>query len=243
MPQQNSPLDRLPAAGLRPVRPRRSASLILIDRTSSAPRFLLGRRHAGLKFMPGKFVFPGGRTERGDHRITTAGSLSQADQHRLRMALGTHASAATLQAIAVAAIREAFEETGMMIGRQTPVSEKPRRSSAIIGTGLAPDLSALRLVARAITPPVYPHRYDTHFFAAFRDRSVGKGVSTHDESAELLAVAWFTYDEACELDLPIITRTILKDVNERLSSDPDLEADAPVPFYLSHRGHAVRRTC
>ncbi|MGB8186236.1 MAG: NUDIX hydrolase, partial [Pseudolabrys sp.] len=39
--------------------PRDAATLMLIDRSGPAPRVLLGRRHAGHKFMPGKFVFPG----------------------------------------------------------------------------------------------------------------------------------------------------------------------------------------
>ena len=43
--------------------PRDAATIMLIDRAGVTPKVLLGRRHAGHKFMPGKFVFPGGRIE------------------------------------------------------------------------------------------------------------------------------------------------------------------------------------
>ncbi|MEA3024010.1 MAG: hypothetical protein QOK01_2862, partial [Alphaproteobacteria bacterium] len=51
-----------------PMRPRDAATMIIIDRATPAPQVLLGRRHRGHKFMPGKFVFPGGRVEPIDRR-------------------------------------------------------------------------------------------------------------------------------------------------------------------------------
>lgn len=57
--------SELPAKS-RPVRPRDAASLIIIDRSGSEPRFLLGKRHEKHKFMPGKYVFPGGKTDACD---------------------------------------------------------------------------------------------------------------------------------------------------------------------------------
>jgi 8-oxo-dGTP pyrophosphatase MutT (NUDIX family) len=48
------------------IRPKDAATLILLDNTSSSPKVLLGRRHAGHAFLPGKFVFPGGRIDRAD---------------------------------------------------------------------------------------------------------------------------------------------------------------------------------
>ncbi|MFZ1680843.1 MAG: hypothetical protein WAT70_07460, partial [Rhizobiaceae bacterium] len=57
------------ALGSGPLRPRDAATLILIDRDGPAPRVLLGRRHHKHAFMPGKFVFPGGRTDPHDARL------------------------------------------------------------------------------------------------------------------------------------------------------------------------------
>ncbi|PKQ09013.1 MAG: DNA mismatch repair protein MutT, partial [Alphaproteobacteria bacterium HGW-Alphaproteobacteria-12] len=55
----SEPLVAEPPVG-RAIRPRDAASLVLIDRTSTEPRVLMGRRHARMKFVPDAFVFPGG---------------------------------------------------------------------------------------------------------------------------------------------------------------------------------------
>ncbi|MGE3998189.1 MAG: NUDIX hydrolase, partial [Variibacter sp.] len=53
------------------VRPRDAATLIVLDRTGAEPKVMMGRRHDRHKFMPGKFVFPGGRVEAYDGRMPT----------------------------------------------------------------------------------------------------------------------------------------------------------------------------
>ena len=75
------------------VRPKRSASLILIDRSGSEPRLLLGRRGADQRFMPNKYVFPGGKTDRSDHRAELTAQLREQDRERVLRALGKRASA------------------------------------------------------------------------------------------------------------------------------------------------------
>src|SRR6476659_8546004 len=57
------------------LKPRDAATLILVDRSGPTPKVLLGRRHAGLTFMAGKFVFPGGRMEPGDRKMPVASDL------------------------------------------------------------------------------------------------------------------------------------------------------------------------
>src|SRR5947208_1387363 len=57
------------------VRPKDAATLILVDRAGSVPKVLLGKRHHGHKFMPGKFVFPGGRVDPADQRMPVAQEL------------------------------------------------------------------------------------------------------------------------------------------------------------------------
>ena len=57
------------------LKPRDSATLILIDRTESVPKVLLGRRHERHRFMPGKFIFPGGRIEPADRQMATLAAL------------------------------------------------------------------------------------------------------------------------------------------------------------------------
>ena len=65
------------------LKPRNSATLILIDRAEKTPRVLLGRRHLRHRFMPGKFVFPGGRIEPADRLMPIAAPLHARDSARL----------------------------------------------------------------------------------------------------------------------------------------------------------------
>src|SRR5437763_14349362 len=97
------------------LRPKDAATLILIDRTGATPKVLLGKRHHGHKFMPGKFVFPGGGLEAGDKHMTFARSLDPQAEARLLQRV-KRPSAAYARALALAAIRETAEETGLLLG-------------------------------------------------------------------------------------------------------------------------------
>jgi 8-oxo-dGTP pyrophosphatase MutT (NUDIX family) len=229
-PARTGMRDDLPSERLKStlVRPRASASLIVIDRSCNEPRFLLGRRHDAHAFMPGKFVFPGGKLERGDARLPavpltdeTAGLLSRAN-----------ARAASAHALAIAAVREAWEEAAISIaaGKTQPLTKSP--------LPFFPDLSALSYVARAITPPGFPRRYDTRFFAVFRDRISEHRKLDHPE-AELTAFGYFSEAETAGINLPSITRIILDHVCRRLESDPLLELRQPLPTFRTRRAKFV----
>src|SRR5262245_64265707 len=96
------------------VRPKDAATLILVDRSDSIPKVLLGKRHHGHKFMPGKFVFPGGRVDPADQRMPVTRTLHPQTQAHLMKRL-QRPSAAKARAFALAAIRETFEETGLLL--------------------------------------------------------------------------------------------------------------------------------
>ena len=241
MLDEPSPTDELTTAKQRPSKPKRSASLILIDRQGSTPRLLLGRRDSSQKFMPDKYVFPGGKTDRHDHRMTVVADLQDSDRQRLMSALGSRASHAKARSIALSAIRETQEETGLLLGAHHSVPISAVGWSAFTTNSLAPDLSLFRLIARAVTPPIYRHRYDTHFFATFRDQSLHEAHSRLTPSDELLDPNWFTFLQAKKLDLPEITRTILHDIETRLMSDPDLSGDSLIPYYAMSRGKMLRK--
>src|SRR5580693_827149 len=100
------------------LRPRDSATLILIDRSGTVPKVLLGRRHERHRFLPGKFVFPGGRVEIKDRLMPTAAPLHARDIERLMQRV-KRPSLAKAAAYALAAIRETYEETGLMLGVPT----------------------------------------------------------------------------------------------------------------------------
>src|ERR1700689_549933 len=124
------------------LKPRDSATLILIDRTESVPKVLLGRRHERHRFMPGKFVFPGGRIEPTDRERATLSALH--DRHVARlMTKVRHASAAKAASFALAAIRETYEETGLMLGAPSakPIITPPGPWEAFAEARIMPDLS------------------------------------------------------------------------------------------------------
>src|SRR5215469_17976728 len=97
------------------LKPRDSATLILVDRSGELPKVLLGRRHERHRFLPGKFVFPGGRIEPADRLIAAAAALHEQHVRKLMQRM-RRPSLAKAAAFALAAIRETYEETGLMVG-------------------------------------------------------------------------------------------------------------------------------
>src|SRR5262252_5568929 len=101
----------------RALRPRDAATLIIVDMASGEPRVLLGRRRADMVFMPGRYVFPGGRVERADRQIAVEHDLKAGDLKKLMLWMKGTPSEARARALALAAVRETFEEAGLLIGR------------------------------------------------------------------------------------------------------------------------------
>src|SRR4051812_48845911 len=95
--------------------PRDAATIMLIDRAGPKPKVLMGRRHAGHKFMPGKFVFPGGRIEPQDRDMQAATELHPDTQKKLLERVASP-SAELARGFALAAVREMAEETGLLLG-------------------------------------------------------------------------------------------------------------------------------
>jgi 8-oxo-dGTP pyrophosphatase MutT (NUDIX family) len=140
------------AGTAKPLRPRDSATLILLDRHGKEILVLMGRRHKRHAFMPGRFVFPGGRTDPADGRVAVADDLHPLEERKL-MAAATRATAARAKAIALSAVRETYEEAGLLIGRSQPFASRSPHWQGFVAHGIAPSLAGLRYVARAITPP------------------------------------------------------------------------------------------
>lgn len=226
----------------QPIKPRDSSTLIIVDTSSGEPRILMGKRRLDQVFMPGKYVFPGGRVDAADRAIETIDELSEADVAKLLIEMRDTPSEGRARAIALAAIRETFEETGILVGGPG-VPQKPVEADAWKGFyahGFMPKLSQLRFFARAITPPGRPRRYDSRFFYA--DVSA-IALRTEVMDGELSSLDWFTFDEMRALDLPAITRVVLEDLIDRLKLDANGRAAmdaAEVPFYR-HKNGASRR--
>jgi 8-oxo-dGTP pyrophosphatase MutT (NUDIX family) len=221
----------LAQGGHPPLRPRDAATLLLLRRDGGKTQVLSGRRSEKHKFMPGVYVFPGGGRDPGDSRIAVTGALEQRIAEKLAYRSGPRMTEARMRALAVAAIRETYEEVGLAIGARHTIAE-----SALPFT---PHIGPLRLVGRAITPPGRARRFDTRFFALFADE-VDIDFSMLRPSPELDALEWVDVDAVGQLKMPGITLSILADISAMLKISPELGLDLPVPFYYMRRGKFVR---
>lgn len=212
------------------LRPKDAATLVLVNREGGAVRVLMGQRHGNMAFMANKYVFPGGRIDPGDQRIAVGGDLRPAVL--AKAAFGITPSRA--RGLALAAIRETFEETGVLVGEKSATVPRTRAPAwkRFFAHGVLPKLDVLELIARAITPPNRTRRFDARFFMA--DATAIAHALDATESQELLTPCWLTLEEARALDLPSITRTVLDEVEARLGDGPD--STRPVPFFRFTRG-------
>ena len=211
----------------RPARPRDAASLVLLRGPHDAPQVLLGRRPMSVRFMPGIYVFPGGGLERDDHAVDTPFDMRPDVLARV----GRRCGPARARALAWTAIRETWEETGIFVGQPAPPGKAPinRRDcvahEAFIRQGLAPDLSALDYIARAITPTRSPIRFNTRFFLA-SGTTVGAPAP---ESFELEDIAWRDLHAGLH-DLPMmdVQHFVLEIAMEHWRQPPPPDPERPV---------------
>lgn len=203
-----------PPDGVRPkaTRPRDAATLILVR---GGREVMMGQRAKGHVFMPNKWVFPGGAVDPGDAKARASAELTPETEALLRQGSLVRRPP---RAFALAAARETREEVGLTLG-----------------DAAGPDLSKLSFVARAITPPYRSRRFDARFFMA--DAEAVLMDDTPVGGDELLHIKWFSLDEAEQLDLPSITRFIMREVRARLAG----EAVAPPYLRFSRGAHILDR--
>jgi len=220
------------------VRPKDAATLILLDRSGKVPKVLMGRRHHSHVFLPGKFVFPGGRVDPADRLMPVAGPLDKRAEARL-MRKTSGASAGKARTFALTAIRETFEETGLIIGRKAHADKVPAGPwQEFARANILPDLSTIHFIARAITPPRRPRRYDTRFFTADASAIAHRIDGVVGPDAELVELVWKPIAEAQKLDLIAITQIILRDLEAQI--EQGFSHDQPVPFYRMLHGRRSR---
>jgi 8-oxo-dGTP pyrophosphatase MutT (NUDIX family) len=221
------------------LKPRDSATLILIDRTAKVPKVLLGRRHLRHRFMPGKFVFPGGRIEPADRLMPAFAPLHRRHQDRLMQRV-RRPSAAKAAGFALAAVRETYEETGLMLGVRSaaPIATPPGAWEAFAKAGILPDLSAIHFIARAITPPKRPLRFDSRFFAADLSAVAHRVDGLVGPEAEFVELVWLPITEARSLDMPGITAVVLEELADRIAAG--MSIDHPAPLYRMLHKRFVR---
>lgn len=167
------------------VRARPAASLIAIWRDPAGmPHVFMGRRHESLRFLPGVMVFPGGKVERTEK--TAPVGLDEPSRQELQF---ERPSGPSPDALASTALRECLEETGL---------------------DAAPHMAGqLRYVARAITPPHLPIRYDTHFLLGHLRSGAQPPLPEKAGDGELQQTAWFRPEELTNHKLHHVTRSVL----------------------------------
>jgi 8-oxo-dGTP pyrophosphatase MutT (NUDIX family) len=236
-PRSVLPYERLPPGFAetlddppdQPVAARPAATIVLMRAGRVGLEVLLLRRVRSAGFVPGAYVFPGGRVDADDAAPALVARLAGlgAEVARRRLGLGRE-DVPTAQAYVIAALREAFEETGLLVGRRSDGSPVPPAAGdaavdrararlladedAFAGVldelGARLDGAAVEYIAHWITPIVEPRRYDTRFFAAALEGE--PPVAIH--AAEMADALWISPTAALERSragtLPMVFPTL-----------------------------------
>jgi 8-oxo-dGTP pyrophosphatase MutT (NUDIX family) len=197
------------SGALAPAQPRDAATVMLLRSGSDGLEVYMLRRQASMAFAPGAFVFPGGSVDARDtdEQVAWAGP-GDAEWGQI-----FDAPPADARALVCAAVRETFEESGVLLAGESADSvvadttseafEVDRHALLDKSVSLAELLGRRNLVLRAdllrpwsrwITPVVEPRRYDTRFFAA----ALPAGQRTRDVGGEASEVAWVTPAKALQ---------------------------------------------
>ncbi len=221
--------------------PRDSASLVIYENKGGSWHVLMGVRSKKHAFFPDALAFPGGAVDPTDWAVPVAAPLSHATDRLLRARPRRRLSQRRTVAIAAAALREAYEEAGILIGGEAaPGARPPRDWQPFFAHGLAPDLSGLDLFMRAITPPGRTRRFDNRFFAIDAAR-IAKALPPEEcPTQELEQRRFLPLDEALEMHMPRVTKIALKELRGRLSMPNGLADGRPVPFLHTVRGNFIR---
>ena len=235
---------------VEPVPPRPAATVVLLREGAGSPEVLLLKRNRATGFVPGAYVFPGGRVDASDGGPDAEGAwVELAPAHaEARLGMSRHADPPAI-AYYTAAAREAFEETGLLLANGpppvAPVSDQAtavrddlmegRRSflDLMEEWGLRLDGARIEYIAHWVTPRVEPRRYDTRFFAAL----VPSSSEARIDAREMTAAEWLTPVNALERHrqggLPMIFPTIrtLEDLTSFSSARAlmDHYRDAEIP--------------
>jgi len=200
----------------RTRRPVDAATMVVWRRRRGTVEVLMGRRHHNHVFMPHAYVFPGGRVETNDGKLKPETDLRSDVQARLERAAPNPTRA---RAIAAGAVRETWEETGLLIG-------------GVDDGVLRPRLDGLDYFFRAITPPGRSRRFDARFFLVEAENVKGKLAG----DGELVDLAFRTFDDSRMLDVAGITRIAMAEAERHIHNPPKPDPDRPVPLSRFLRG-------
>jgi 8-oxo-dGTP pyrophosphatase MutT (NUDIX family) len=215
---------------------RNAATVILLRDSATRPQVLMGQRGAGAAFMPNKFVFPGGALDAADSAVPLAKPLSETCMARLR----AEADQTLAEPLIAAAIRELWEETGLLLGTRDDgavalAEQMPEDWQTFFRHGLVPTGEGMRFVFRAITPPGRTRRFDARFFLVDANRIVNDLDDFSEACEELSHLQWIPLSDARKFDLPFITEVVLAEIEADLA-DPG--RNARIPFFYNDEGRS-----
>ena len=209
----------------------RDAATVIVVRDNTA--VLMGQRGKTAAFMPGKFVFPGGAVDTGDADIPVTGMNPMCTT---RLAAESRIST---NALAAAAIRELWEETAQVLGKEGEWDNPPADWQDFAQTGHLPDATALSYFFRAVTPEGRPRRFDARFFltdAAALKTDMDDFSNAEDELSHL---QWVPLADARNFDLPFITKIVLAELIAHLKRGGPVR---DVPFFRNDdEAHLITR--
>lgn len=220
---------------------RNASTVIVLRDRDRDPHILMGQRGATAAFMPNKFVFPGGAVDAEDAAISVTGGMSDVCQARLT----EDADPALLHPLAVAAIRELWEETGLILGTKADWPDAPADWQTYAATGHVPSADGLQFVFRAITPPGRPRRFDARFFLLDADAIASDLDDFSAACDELSHLQWVSLKKAREFDLPFITEVVLAEIEGRVADRapppnvPFFKNDDEASYFLRLKGRTV----
>ncbi|WP_299553334.1 NUDIX hydrolase [uncultured Tateyamaria sp.] len=206
---------------------RNASTVIVLRDRMTTPRILMGQRGANAAFMPNKFVFPGGAVDAGDHAIPLASTLLSPNDTRLAEDGEPHLG----PALAAAAIRELFEETGQILGQQGNWPDAPHDWAQFASAGYRPHAAPLQFVFRALTPPGRPRRFDARFFLIDAQDIASDLDDFGSASDELSHLQWIALDDVRGFDMPFITEVVLAEIAARVT---DPTPPASVPYFKNN---------
>ena len=203
---------------------RDAATVIVLRDRATTPHILMGQRGAKAVFMPNKFVFPGGAVDAADHAVTLGTPVAAPNDARLR----DNSPPDLAPALAAAAIRELFEETGQVLGTPGAWDAPPADWHGFAATGHLPHAAPLQFVFRALTPPGRPRRFDARFFLIDADDLASDPDDFSQASDELSHLQWVALDQVRRFDMPFITEVVLSEIAARVD---DRRPPASVPYF------------
>lgn len=202
--------------------PIRDAATMIVLRDNTS--VLMGQRGAQAVFMPGKFVFPGGAVDPNDAQVPATEIAALCNDRLMERAQ------IAPKAIAAAAIRELWEETGQVLGTPEVWADPPHGWRGFAASGHVPNNAATTFFFRAVTPEGAPRRFDARFLLADAADLVTDPDDFSGAEDELSHLQWVPLDQARKFDLPFITQVVLAELRAHIARGGPPHS---VPFFAN----------